>query len=240
MADDPTDWREALRRMMVKLPYPAWPEVIGEDDEVPNRSPDDLPDVEHPPWTRPPTHVLGDKAFQDQVEDVMRFQPELRGRVANVQQAPTPSLIEYLLRTNRDPYKFGNADYTNILGMHYPNEEQGSDIFVTPDPRYRENRANTVAHEFGHAGGNQEKWADEVGNLYQHSMGDIDIDALFEALERYEATGTNPEAVFQHLLDQRMMGIPVHQPVKAMDEPPSMNMLMTMKKKQLMKPRSQP
>jgi hypothetical protein len=150
MPDPRVAFYEALQRLIA--PYPK--EDLGGD----------LPPVAHPPQFRPSTTVVGSPELAQEVERLLRFMPELRGRADRVTQGPTRGSIEEAIDRGKDPTQGYPAGLGGIT-IHQPH---GTGADVSIDPSFHGDQLrNTLAHEIAHTAGVGEDWAYPIGDAWE-------------------------------------------------------------------------
>lgn len=109
---------------------------------------DGLPPVPHPPSYRPYPEVIGNHDLRTNVDELLRFAPELQGRVKRISHAPNSGVIREMSESGINPINF---EHTNLLGL--TSHGGGQEIFINPRAP---DQKGTLWHEATHAVGGDE------------------------------------------------------------------------------------
>ena len=113
-----------------------------------------LPKVMIPGQFRPYPIVSGSPGLHTEVRSLLNAVPNLQGRVAEVTEIPTPSVINTALQSR---YPVEDLGTSNLLGQttYEPRSsgKRGNTVWVNPEVSRWKPRVTTLAHEMGHAAG---------------------------------------------------------------------------------------
>lgn len=122
---------------------------------------DNYPSVpNHAPPFRPPTDVVNPQLSAN-LEQLYRAFPEMRGKAASVQGAPTPGVFRDLRRSGIPESKFENTNLMGLTNLYGPRQ-----VYVNPGMGATDT-ASTLWHEMTHANGFNENAAKQVNDIYE-------------------------------------------------------------------------